>query len=83
MLHGAAENVPLRSIAETIGRGLDLPVVSLTPDEAAGHYASPFMAVAYSFDSPVSSELLGWPPEQPGLLDDIEQGDYLYPDMRI
>lgn len=81
VLHGAAENIPFRSIAETIGRGLDLPVVSLTPDEAAGHYASPFMARVYGFDAPVSStftrELLGWSPTQPGLLDDIEHGDYL------
>ncbi|MGW4059636.1 SDR family oxidoreductase [Amycolatopsis sp. NPDC004747] len=87
VLHATAENVPFRSIAETIGRGLDLPVVSLTPDEAARHYVSPFMALAYGFDGPVSSaftrELLGWSPKRPGLLDDIEQGDYLYPDMRI
>jgi nucleoside-diphosphate-sugar epimerase len=83
VLHGTAENVPFRSIAETIGRGLDLPVVSLTPDEAAGHYASPFMATVYGFDAPVSStitqELLGWSPTQPTLLDDIEHGDYLRP----
>jgi nucleoside-diphosphate-sugar epimerase len=81
VLHGAAENVPFRSIAETIGRGLDLPVVSLTPDEAAGHYASPFMATVYGFDAPVSStftrELLGWSPTGPDLLDDIQHGDYL------
>lgn len=81
VLHGTAENVPFRSIAETIGRGLDLPVVSLTPDEAAGHYASPFMATVYGFDAPVSSaftrELLDWSPTGPGLLDDIEHGDYL------
>jgi nucleoside-diphosphate-sugar epimerase len=81
VLHGVAENVPFRSIAETIGRGLDLPVVSLTPDEAAGHYASPFMATVYGFDAPVSStftrELLGWSPTGPDLLDDIEHGDYL------
>ncbi|WIX84387.1 SDR family oxidoreductase [Amycolatopsis sp. DG1A-15b] len=81
VLHGTAENVPFRSIAETIGRGLDLPAVSLTPDEAAGHYASPFMASVYGFDAPVSStftqELLGWSPTRPTLLDDIERGDYL------
>ncbi|GHG00924.1 MULTISPECIES: SDR family oxidoreductase [Amycolatopsis] len=81
VLHGAAENVPFRSIAETIGRGLGLPVVSLTPEEATGHYASPFMATVYGFDAPVSSaltrELLGWSPRHPTLLDDIEHGDYL------
>ncbi|WP_410569494.1 SDR family oxidoreductase [Amycolatopsis sp. cmx-4-61] len=81
VLHGAAENVPFRSIAETIGRGLDLPVVSLTPEEAAGHYASPFMARVYGFNAPVSSawtrEALGWSPRHPSLLDDVADGDYL------
>jgi nucleoside-diphosphate-sugar epimerase len=81
VLHGAAENVPFRSIAETIGRGLALPAVSLTPAEAATHYASPFMAAVYGFDAPVSSShthaLLGWSAVHPGLLDDLAHGDYL------
>ncbi|HEY1702828.1 MAG TPA: SDR family oxidoreductase [Trebonia sp.] len=81
VLHGAAENVTLKSIADTIGRGLGLPAVSLTPDEAAVHFASPFMAAAYGFDGPVSSartrKLLGWSPAHPTLLDDLEHGDYL------
>ncbi|TQL97132.1 hypothetical protein FB559_2708 [Actinoallomurus bryophytorum] len=82
VLHGAAESgVTLKSVAETIARGLDLPAVSLTPDEAATHFVSPFMAVVYGFDAPVSSshtqELLGWSPTHPSLLDDLEHGDYL------
>lgn len=81
VLHGAAENVPFRRIAETIADGLGLPTVSLSPEAAAGHFASPFMAVVYGFDAPVSSaatrELLGWSPTQPGLLDDVARGDYL------
>lgn len=81
VLHGAAENVPFRRIAETIADGLGLPTVSLSPEVAAGHFASPFMAVVYGFDAPVSSaatrELLGWSPTQPGLLDDVARGDYL------
>jgi len=81
VLHGTAENVPFRNIAETIARGLGLPAVSLTPDEAATHFASPFMAVVYGFDAPVSSaatrDLLSWTPGHPGLLDDVEHGDYL------
>ncbi|MEU4251168.1 SDR family oxidoreductase [Amycolatopsis sp. NPDC026612] len=80
VLHGAAENVRFRSIAETIARGLDLPAVSLTPEEAATHYASPFMAIVYGFDAPVSStftqDLLGWSPRHPSLLDDVVRGDY-------
>ena len=82
VLHGVAETgVTLKSIAETIARRLDLPTVSLTPEEAATHYVSPFMAAAYGFDGPVSSrhtqELLGWSPTHPELLDDLEHGDYL------
>ncbi|MDL4815084.1 SDR family oxidoreductase [Actinomadura opuntiae] len=82
VLHGAAESgVTMKSIAETIARGLGLPAVSLTPEEAAAHFPSPFMAVVYGFDAPVSSArtraLLGWSPTHPTLLDDVEHGDYL------
>lgn len=81
VLHGAAENVAFKTIAETIARGLGLPTASLTPEEAAAHYVSPFMATLYGFDGPVSSaltrELLGWSPAGPGLLRDLEHGDYL------
>lgn len=80
VLHGVAENVTLKSVAETIARRLGLPAVSLTPDEAAGYFPSPFMARAYGFDGPVSSawtrESCGWSPTGPSLLDDLENGDY-------
>ncbi|UXX97161.1 SDR family oxidoreductase [Streptomyces sp. AD2-2] len=81
MLHGVAETgVTMKSIAETIARNLDLPTVALTPDRAAGHYVSPFMARVYGLDVPVSSsytqELLGWSPTHPTLLEDLEYGDY-------
>jgi nucleoside-diphosphate-sugar epimerase len=81
VLHGVAETVAMREIAEAIGRGLGLPTASLTPAEAAGHYANPFMARVYAADNPASSagtrELLGWSPTGPTLLEDIEKGDYL------
>jgi hypothetical protein len=39
------------------------------------------MAAVYGYDAPASSsytqELLGWSPTRPGLLDDLEHGDYL------
>jgi nucleoside-diphosphate-sugar epimerase len=83
-LHGAGEGgVTLRSIAEKIGRILDLPVVSLTPDEAAAHFENPFMATVYGTDAPVSSAhtraLLGWTPTHPTLLEDLATGDYFTP----
>ncbi|MFJ9537507.1 SDR family oxidoreductase [Streptomyces sp. NPDC101225] len=82
VLHGVGESgVTMRSIAQTIARGLELPTVALTPDEAAGHFANPFMATVYGFDGPVSSaytrELLGWSPRHATLLEDLEHGDYL------
>jgi nucleoside-diphosphate-sugar epimerase len=81
VLHGVAESgVTLKRIAETIAQGLDLPAISLTPDEAAAHFPSPFMATVYGFDAPVSSsytqELLGWSPTHLTLLEDLKHGDY-------
>ncbi|MET1071268.1 MAG: SDR family oxidoreductase, partial [Umezawaea sp.] len=72
VLHGVTENgVTLRSIAETIARVLDLPTASLTPEEASGHFASPFMAKLYGLDAPVSGAgtrtLLDWSPTGPTL----------------
>jgi nucleoside-diphosphate-sugar epimerase len=82
-LHGAAENVTLRSIAEQVGRSLGLPVVSLTPEQATGHFGDPFLAGVFAADAPVSSagtqKLLGWAPAHPTLLEDIEAGDYCPP----
>ncbi len=82
VLHGVAESgVAFKSIAETIARGLDLPSISLTPDEATEHFATPFMATVYGVDAPASSahtqQLLGWSPTHPTLLDDLAHGDYL------
>ena len=79
-LHGAAENVTLKAIAETIGAQLGLPTRSLTPDEAGEHFGSAFFAIAYAADAPASSahtrRLLGWTPTHPSLLDDLRNGDY-------
>lgn len=80
-LHGAAESgVPLRDIAEKIGRKLDLPVVSVGLDQAPSHFGSAALASVLATDAPVSSartrELLGWTPSHHTLLEDLEYGDY-------
>ena len=79
ILHAVAdEGVPVRAIAEVIGRHLDLPVHSISPEDAAEHFG--FLAGLLAMDCPASSaptrEMLGWEPTQPGLLDDLDQGHY-------
>jgi nucleoside-diphosphate-sugar epimerase len=71
----AEEGVPLREIAEAIGRGLKVPAVSKSQEEAAGHFG--FLGMFAGLDCPASSALtrewLAWQPsEQPGLLEDLE-----------
>ena len=78
-LHAIAdEGVPIRAIAEVIGRHLDLPVVAISPADAGEHFS--WLAGFLAADSPASSaltrELLGWQPTHPGLLDDLDKGHY-------
>ncbi|MFE2738877.1 SDR family oxidoreductase [Streptomyces sp. NPDC059349] len=74
----AEEGVRLRDIAEAIGRQLKLPAVSLTAEEASGHFG--LLAPLVSLDNPTSSALtrerFGWVPVHPGLIADIEDGHY-------
>ena len=74
----AEEGVPLRDIAEVIGRGLKVPVVSLSPDEAAGHFG--WLAAFAGLDFPASSAQtrarLGWHPTGRGLIADLEDMRY-------
>jgi nucleoside-diphosphate-sugar epimerase len=78
-LHAVAdEGVPTRAIAEAIGRGLDLPVVSIPADQAADHFG--WIGRFFAFDGPASNEatreLLGWEPVHPGLIADLDAGHY-------
>lgn len=81
-LHAAAEEaVPFRTIAEAIGRGLDLPVDEIDTDEAAKRFG--FVARFADRDAPTSSaltrELLGWTPSEIGLIADLDAGHYFRP----
>jgi nucleoside-diphosphate-sugar epimerase len=71
----AEEGIPLRQIAEVIGRRLNLPVVSKSPEEAADHFGC--MAFMVGRDglasSAITQERLGWRPVQPGLISDLER----------
>ena len=78
-LHAVAdEGVPIRDIAEVIGRHLHLRVVSIAPEDADEHFAwlAPFLALDSPASSALTRALLGWQPVQPGLIDDLEQGYY-------
>jgi nucleoside-diphosphate-sugar epimerase len=74
----AEEGITVREIAEVIGRGLKAPVVSLSPEEAAGHFG--WLGAFAGLDLPASSaqtqERLGWRPTGPGLIADLEQMRY-------
>jgi nucleoside-diphosphate-sugar epimerase len=74
----ADEGVPVRDIAKVIGRHLNLAVVSKSREEAAAYFG--WLANFASIDMPASStqtrKELGWRPNQPGLIADLNQGQY-------
>lgn len=77
-LHGVADaGVPFRDIAAVIGRHLNVPAVSIPPEEA-GHFG--FLALFASLDNPTSNELtrkvLDWHPGRAGLIEDLDAGHY-------
>ena len=78
----AEEGVPVRDIAEVIGRGLKVPVVSKSPKEAMEHFG--WLGVFVGSDLPASSaktqKQMGWRPTERGLIPDLEQMNYLEAD---
>jgi nucleoside-diphosphate-sugar epimerase len=79
VLHAVGdEGIQTREIAEVIGRHLDIPAVSISPDDAEDHFG--WMARFWAMDSPASSALtqerFGWTPSHIGLIEDLEQGHY-------
>ncbi|MDU0333125.1 SDR family oxidoreductase [Paenibacillus sp. 3LSP] len=84
LLGAGDEGIQLREIAAVIGRQLNVPVVSITPEEAEAHFG--FLGSIAQYDitslyntaqaSPATRELLGWKPVQPGLIADLESGHY-------
>ena len=77
--HGVAEEgLPFRDIAGVIGRRLNVPVVSKTPEEAADHFGwfAHFAAIDCPASSAQTQERLGWRPTQPGLIPDLDRPRY-------
>jgi len=81
----AEEGVPLRDIAEVIGRGLRVPVISVSPEKAQSHFG--WLAAFAGRDLPASSALtqerLAWRPTGPGLIADLEQMRYFDADAGV
>ena len=74
----AEEGVSLKAIAESIGRGLKVPVVSLSPEEAAVHFG--WLTMFAGSDLAASSEKtrkkLGWNPTGPSLISDLDEAKF-------
>jgi nucleoside-diphosphate-sugar epimerase len=71
----AEEGVPIRAIAEAIGRRLDLPVKSIAPQEAEAFFTwlAPFATLDMPASSAQTRKALGWAPTGPGLIADLER----------
>ena len=72
------EGVPVRDVAEVIGRHLEIPATSIAPEDAGAHFG--WLAGFLGLDGPATSvatqQLLGWHPTGPGLLEDLDKGHY-------
>ena len=74
--HAAAENgIPFKEIAETIGRGLNVPAEGLTKDAPMKHFDwfAHFAMMEAKTSSEQTRSQLGWKPNQIGLLEDIQK----------
>lgn len=74
----AEEGVPMREIAEVIGRGLKMPVVALSAEEASANFGwmGPFVARDIPASSAQTRAKLGWDPKGPGMIADLERMNY-------
>ncbi|WP_159006071.1 SDR family oxidoreductase [Bradyrhizobium sp. S69] len=74
----AEEGVAGREIAEVVGRGLKVPVVAMSPEQAAGHFGwlAPFAGMDIPASSAQTQARLGWHPTGPGLIADLENMRY-------
>lgn len=79
VLHAVGDQgVPIRDVAEVIGRHLDIPVASIAPEQSGEQFGwlAGFLAVDAPASSAITQKLLDWHPTGPGLIDDLEKGHY-------
>ena len=69
----AEEGVAVRDIAETIGRSLGLPVVSVPAEDAGAYFGwlAMFVGLDMAASSAATRARLGWEPVEPGLIEDL------------
>lgn len=77
--HAVGEpGVPFRDIAEAVAAGLNVPLASLSPDEAEAHFG--WLAMFIGRNGAASNywtkARLGWEPRGPGLIADLRAMDY-------
>ncbi len=79
----AEEGVPARDIAEAIGRGLEVPVVSKSAEEAGAHFGwlAAFVSRELIGSSAQTQRVLGWRPTGPGLITDLNNMCYFEPEQ--
>jgi nucleoside-diphosphate-sugar epimerase len=80
-LHAVAEEgVPMRVIAEAIGRAAGVPTASIAAEDAPAHFG--WIGRFVGMDAPASSagtqELLGWRPTGPTIVEDLDAGAYAH-----
>jgi nucleoside-diphosphate-sugar epimerase len=72
------EGVTMKAIAEAHARGLNVPLISIKPEEVQAHFG--WLAMFATLDMPSSSHItqrkLNWKPTGPGLIDDLDAMDY-------
>ncbi|WP_432044839.1 SDR family oxidoreductase [Streptomyces asiaticus] len=73
----AEEGITVREIAETIGRHLEVPAVSIPAERAADHFTGfPFITLDITMPNADTRRLLDWEPVHPGLIADLDDGHY-------
>lgn len=74
----AEEGVAMRDIAEAIGEGFKVPVVSVSPEEAQAHFGWLGMFVGHDLlaSSIQTRQKLGWNPTGPRLIADLNGVNY-------
>lgn len=74
----AEEGIPVRQIAEVLGKGLNVPVKSLSLEEAKEHFGwmGMFAGMDLWASGAKTQERLNWHPTGPGLIADLERMRY-------